>query len=527
MPLTLRRRFGALFDFWWFEALVSLRLSVTLRVFKALGILLGLVGLLVSLTVVLVALTVIRSITADDAKYSDGLVAFATIISAWHLCVSWGQESLTQRRFVVSKAANAPLFRALDIRARDFLLVYRGIPIIGSGSRTFLLVLLALIYAHQARPVSVLSWTGALLLVVLGVTLALARSVRNALGTNAREGEQAWAVCLALAVTLGLGIWAGQLATAWTGGTPSNIVRISDLTATGITVVAALAIAFTLRNARRDIRRLESQSFPVGTPAKPDRPTLAFAGPRRIGPAGPIDHAVAIARHGLGTWQYDAAGRVLLVAALTVSFIGGLRAGGFDPTHAFSGDLDQQTGLLGLYLSVIMAVSLVDLVLSVVGPTRLAYNLRLFWELGAPVLHLALGQFVIAVLPGAVSGAAMALAMTFLGVNHAAGCLALGLCVAAGAVVADALAISPRNADGTGTMPAVNTLVTLLLALPVLLATAMTDSWIAAVAVTIYTALLLLGAFLCARNRISTHPSSSKMLKQAMTSAPPSSIALT
>jgi hypothetical protein len=163
-----------------------------------------------------------------------------------------------------------------------------------------------------------------------------------------------------------------------------------------------------------------------------------------------------------------------------------------------------------MYIAVLGAAILIELVVPVAGPGHLSMHLRAMWEAGWSD-RLLVGTLLIGCLvPAAGLGLCVDIGVTLLVGEVSSAATAVSMSVMAGAVMAEAAVPPPHNADGTAVGTGTTFVLALMAAAPALAASCVvfTAHQVVAFAAA---ALVTGGSFWCVKNRLFSHPSSSKM----------------
>ncbi|MCD0445730.1 hypothetical protein LO763_19155 [Glycomyces sp. A-F 0318] len=495
------RRFGAVLDFRHLELLTALRLSTGLRPFQtALGgaVLLGF-ALLAAASAAAFALA--NALLAEHAASAQGLLV---VLGVANLYAGGGyllREAFSGRRFQVSNSPNTAFFRALDLSARDVLVVYCGIRI--TGYFAAVAVVDAMFLAAFAPRLDPSAATVAAVLAVPAAAWAATNAVaaRSARRSVRPAVHRPWAVPGLVALAFAAA-WATSalLVEPMLDAGPAAWLGRGDAGAftTALALASAAVGAAALIAAAVDVRRLSAESFPI----QQVPPARAYRG---AAPRSLIGVLAAELRR--SPFYVPVRRSVAVAAAVLAAGLGALASGAaWLPLQA----VPDRTAFGIAAVALATALGTAELTLRAVGPVTYSAQYRFAYEAGRSSRSVALAAVAVCALPAALMGIVLdAAAAVAAGAAAAPGAAtSAAAAAAAAALVAETTTRPPRNADGTLAPNLVGAVLAMVLAAPVLLpfSSALPAGRAMAGA---YTICLLGGAFACVERRIRALPSTS------------------
>lgn len=515
------RRLLIVFDFYCFEMLTALRLRVQLRLFQTLLVVACLTGLLLLLTVAVLGFALLRALTAEQPGAVNGLTVILCAGNVYVCGAYLVREAFSGRRFTVANSPNLRFFRALDIRARDVLIVYCGL----RGTVFHLAVLLVdgayLVVVGSSARLSA-SEVAAVLAVPVAMYVGMLSVAARAASRRVRPTPLRWPVvlasgasCLAFGYATGhllLGpLRAGGLAASFSDARAGLLVTALGAVAAGAGVVAtARLVVHARRIARHSFAIQETEWSAQETESAVQKNVRADPGPGRVGDrlAGALLVPATLHRELAGSAIQALLRRTF--AAVLLSVLGGLgiilSGAGVLPLDAGSGPPSEIVD--GVVFIVLIGVA--EPVLRAVGPTRFAAHLRFAWEQSLSQWRIAAGVTAYCLLPPVALATALTALVAMLTGAITAGPVGIGVAVTSAGLIAESTTAAPRNVDGSLVPNTLGGVLMLILASPVLLAlssASMTGDVLAGV----YSLGLLGGAVTCLVRRIRTLPLTSVM----------------
>jgi hypothetical protein len=460
-------------------------------------------GMVVLVSVCLVTFSVVRALTEADGQAVYAVTAVVCLANLYVGAAYVFREMFSRRRFVVANSPNTALFRALDVPAREVLIVYCGFRATAFGVALLAAdVCFVLVFA----PVLGLPPLGyaAILAVPVATYLATVAAAASSAGRRTRPRPIGrWTVAALGGLSFALGYATGRLvvgpigeaglAASFSRGQLSTLVAVLGAGSVVVGGLAATRLVVALRRVARHSFEIQAATRTVPTARRRTR----ASGPRLV---------AILHRELAGSWPYSLlrkAGAVL-VAVLLASLGLAVSASSVVP-------LDHLPDrLFTAFHATVFAVFLgtAELVLMVVGPVTLSRQLRFAWENHLSHWHIAAAVLGYALLPVTVFAAdAVATLAVWTGVVSL-GPLSCAVAVVSGALVAESTLTPRSNVDGTSAPDLVNALVSLVLAAPVLLALSL-HSIPGEVLAIVYSACLAGGAVICLGRRIQIWPSTS------------------
>lgn len=492
------RRLAAVLDFHHFETLASLRLRLSLRAFKVLAVSLSLAGLVALLVASTGVFALTRALLADQPGSVHGLTVMFCVGNLYAAAGYLLREAMSQRRFAVANSPNTGLFRALDIPAREVLIVYCWLR--ATVYYLALLVVTAVFtFVFDASP--------AVLLTPVSMHVAtLAIATRSALRRTRPRPVPAsgWAALGAVSFALGYCTARYVLGPIRESGLASSFGPAeAERLVVGIGAASALTAVCLAVRLGFDLRRLGADSFTVQLAAPrsaASRRGRLLTGTHPI--AGILDRELAAsAIHPLIRKIFG----FLLMALLAC--LGVLASGtGLLPVGGFGG----RASTIAYALVLATSLGMTELILRAAGPATFAAQFRFAWEAGLRPWGIASAAATCYLLPVAALGAGSALLLLQLAGPAIALAGPVGAAVAAGAasLLAEWAIAPPRNPDGSAAPNTVGALAALILSAPVLFLLALASP-VGGLAAAGYGICLIGGAIACIRHRILTLPSTS------------------
>ncbi|SDE21036.1 hypothetical protein [Glycomyces harbinensis] len=495
------RRFGAVLDFRHLELVTALRLPMGLRPFQ-----IGYGGAVLFGFAILAAASAAgfalsNALLSERAASAQGLLV---VLGVGNLYIGGGyllREAFSGRRFQVSNSSNTALFRALDLSARDVLIVYCGLRITGYFAAVALVDAMFL-NAFASR----LDLAGATVAAVFAVPAAAWAATFAVAARSARRSvrptvHRPWAVpaLVALAFSATWATSALLIEPMLDAGPVAWIARSGPGAFTTALALACTAIgAAALVVAALDVRRLSAESFPIQQTAPPR--TIRGAAPRSL--TGVL--ALELRR---SPYYVPVRRSVAVLVAVLAAGVGVLASGA---TWLPLPSVPERTAFVLTAVALATALGLAELVLRAIGPVTYTAQYRFAYESGRSSRSVALGAIICCALPVALMGMAVdAVAVVAAGAQAAPGAATSAAVTAvAAALVAETVIAPPRNADGTLAPNLVGAVLAMVVAAPVLLPFSFALPAGQALAGA-YSICLLGGAFACVERRIRSLPSTS------------------
>lgn len=432
--------------------------------------------------------TDLATAAAGDAAVRSGpALAQAAVLAGtgYLLCLGLFRHAVTRQRDVVADPAHGDLYRALDLAAVTVLAVRVGVPVLRRWG--LVLVVAAVVAARTGGSAG----TSTLLLVPVAAA-AVELAVATRLASTVGAGSLRRTLPVLLVAVAGL-VLAGRVLSGARPTTGAVDLPSGDLVAAfWLRLAALLVLVVATWVVVLGVRRVHATGLGVRAAAVPARRATAWPGV----PAWLVGATVRELLRG----RPGRVRRRLLLASVVLAAAGlGLRPLLDDlPAHLLVSGATTVT--------FVVALSLAETATAVVGPVAWRDQRRWAWELGASRGALAGAAVAVPVLDAALAGVAVATVLLVATGSTDPALVAVAGAAGAAAVVADALAPSRRAADGTSAPTTTGAALTVLLAVPAVVAAVAAHGTARGVLVTATAALLVGGGVACVVPTVTTSP---------------------